>query len=348
MHSKLTFEELKDIYSERKSGCGNGYYGKLYIPQNTESHKIIYPVIKYNYDNNYQTIDPGAYSIETNYTNKSKIMSLNCNSIQCKNCRKIIQSKLFNNCIREVNSHNIIYHLVSTFGDNRKKYNYEESYKLMSNDFTKLIQAINYAIYRINNGKELRTKNTFMYEGAEIPNYDFAYINFVRSQNHPTENNPIGFSHNHTGMNYNINKEWIDEICKKNKYKIGHTFITENNNFTEYLTGDFFDDEEWIIPINKKHYHTSQNLHLIVKHKKIDGSILFKNPKYKIIDEYLWEYNNEIMPLEEYIKWFYDVVDQKKKNEKHETSVFLNKFKDKGERRTKTGDRYYLNMIKNE
>jgi hypothetical protein len=343
-------------------GCGKGYFGRYYNPAYTEKNNIIYPVLKYEkqkikkmktstgqtiFNVEATTIKSEKYHIENNYTKPAELLPLNCNSPVCKHCRRIIQGKVFQNSIREVNQNNIEFHWITTFGEDRTKHGYEESYKIMAYEMKKIFLVINYTINKIKKGKLERTKNKFMYNDLPLPDHDFSYIDFVRSQNHPTKNNPIGYCHHHTGLNYPINNKWIQEIREKNHYKIGFTKIIENSNFTEYLLGDFFDDEEWIIPLNKRHYNTSKNIHLNIGGTVATG-ILYKNPSYEFIDKDLWKNHNTTMPFEEYIKWYYDILEKIKNQKEHEKKVFLNNFKDTGLRHIKTGEKYYLRQIKKE
>ena len=144
-----------------------------------------------------------------------------------------------------------------------------------------------------------------MYIGAR-----HSYINFIRSQNNPEGNNPAGFCHIHSGSNYNLNKKWLDEIITKNKYKIGFTYVTENKRFSEYLMSDFYDDEEWIIPLNKRHYNCSTNVKInpMMGFDIIPGSILFTgkdHTSYEYIENTLLK-EGIIPPMSFYLKWYYD------------------------------------------
>ena len=62
-------------------------------------------------------------------------------------------------------------------------------------------------------------------------------------------------------------------------YKSPSDFIRENQDVAEYLCKDFFDDKEWYIPFNIKHYHTSRNVKINIAqgYKKDPNSIIFRD-----------------------------------------------------------------------
>ena len=145
------------------------------------------------------------------------------------------------------------------------------------------------------NGKNFPYRNSFLVSGNGIPDYDFAYIRYVRSQNHPVENNPAGYCHYHVGINNELNVKWINEIVEKNNMKIGFTWISENKHFIDYLMNDFLTDEEYVIPLGVKHYSCSQNIVMdpSLGFEKIDGSVSFgRRMKLDEIDKYMWKEKN--------------------------------------------------------
>jgi hypothetical protein len=192
-----------------------------------------------------------------------------------------------------------------------RKIPYYKSYPIMSYEWDKLIKRINYAIYKLKNNKEWIYKKEFLTTGNILPSYPFAYIRFIRSQNNPRPGNPIGFCHYHTGINYSINNKWIQEIINKNNMKIGFTFVRENRDFLNYLTKDFLKDEEYIIPKNTRHYSCSQNIRMDPGQGRIPikGSKFFSSGcDFKTMDDYFWKEENKILPFDEYIKKFMEVI----------------------------------------
>jgi len=205
-------------------------------------------------------------------------------------------------------------HMILTFpGQNfRSTFTYNESYPILSQEIHKLYRRIAYAITRLREKKAWPYQHEFLYDyGNTLPEYEYAYIRFTRSQNNPTENNPIGYCHYHIGTNYPFNIRWLNEVIQKNNMKIGYTFITENNNFLNYLQRDFLTDEEYVIPLHARHYNTSENVHLNPSQGFLnnDGSIVFsKTENFETIDKNLWQKHNQMLPFEEYIKQFYTVT----------------------------------------
>ena len=154
-------------------------------------------------------------------------------------------------------------------------------------------------------------KNKFLIDGNRLPDYEFAYIKFVRSQIKPFKNNPKGFCHYHNGINYDINIEWINEIIQKNNLQIGFNYIKENKQFLEYLTNDFMTDDEYIIPKNTKHYSCSENIKINPSsgYELTEGAVLFQGKNtIAEIDLIMWKDYNQTLPFEEYVKQFYEVV----------------------------------------
>jgi len=107
--NSLKFEELKEIYSKRRVGCGRGNFGKIYIPTKTTQNNIITPVTKYSevvnqpklirdkkgtllLIRNYTEIQKPKYQLENNVTTNAQILNYLCNNISCSYCRKIIKN----------------------------------------------------------------------------------------------------------------------------------------------------------------------------------------------------------------------------------------------------------------
>jgi hypothetical protein len=323
------FNYLKGFYNRRNKGCGKGHYGKIYMPKNT-STEIIYPSYKEKtvvcnppkkiikngkelYVTKYTVPVFDTFDIEENVTVENNILNYLCNNWSCGYCRRILKNKLFNDCLTAVNQFNIKYHLILTSlgSDFRSKHYWYESYPIMSKEWHKLLRRINFAIWKLNNKKFWPYQNYLLDDKYEVELTDsLSYLRFIRSQNNPIKNNPIGFSHNHIGINLPLNKKFIDEIIEKNNMKLGFSYVAENQRFLEYLTGDFFTDEEYVIPFKNKHYTCSRDIiaRVISANQKYDGSIPFgKKASFEFMDLYMWKNHNQMLPFEEYVKRFYEV-----------------------------------------
>jgi len=136
--------------------------------------------------------------------------------------------------------------------------------------------------------------------------------------------NPIGFCHLHTLINCPINNKWIYEKVEKNNYKLGYNFIRENQAVADYLCKDFYDNDEWVIPFNTRHYRSSRNIKINMEYKK-DENITFipaylndyeilgnSTTKYEVFGKTFKVKNNKILPFEEYIKQFAEIKEIKK------------------------------------
>jgi len=133
----------------------------------------------------------------------------------------------------------------------RKKVTWAQSYPILNYETDKMLHCIYREIEtlrRIENGYKIkrkrRMKEPFLKDFQPLPKHDISMIILPRAQAKPKENNPIGYAHNHILTNYSLNKHWIEEKIAKNSYKLGYTFIRENQNIADYLCKDFFIDDE--------------------------------------------------------------------------------------------------------
>ena len=359
--ANISFEKLTKIYNTKNIKCGN--IGWVYIPKNTRNiyhkpifigyekkHKKIVIDSKGNRLNNVDYDQPKYLEnyTETNVTFEDTLLKVPCNNFSCSVCRPYLKNKLFINLLREIYINNISNHFIITFPGKplRIKINYEKSYPIMLYEWDKLLHRINYTIDRLRNNKELRYKNSFLVEGEKLPNErDFAYICLPRSQNNPTENNPIGFCHLHNMINLPINKDWIDEIINKNQYQMGFTYIVENQDILDYMFNDFLKDNEWIIPFGQRHYNSSRNVIINrVDKKSCEDYKFYAKRNYcldskqnfienmKFIDNDLSK-DNKILPYNAMVQWLsmieqkQDYGDLKKSsgyNKKHNDFYFKN------------------------
>ena len=133
----------------------------------------------------------------------------------------------------------------------------------------------------------------------------FDYILLPRSQQD-------GYCHYHiiTNSKY-IPHKFLDK--KRKKYpNMGYLSIQTNQTLAYYLTNDFFKDNEYIIPENRKHFYGSADVkkYLTINIlKNTDNHQLNYNYKegnrIKQYEQQLQEINRYPLPFEEYLKEFY-------------------------------------------
>jgi len=237
-------------------------------------------------------------SITTQIYQPDSIIDQRCNNWACSYCRpgKItaLHMDIVHNILRDdiINEHSmepLQNHWIWTFPGNevRKKVTYEESYRITSHEFHNLIKRFMYEFERYRQGKNVRNripllmvydKNSMDYiEYNPTHNTsDFAYITLSRSQNHPYRaDNLPGYDHLHNITNLMPNEAWLNDIIQRNGYIVGYQMIKENKNVAEYLANDFFDDEEFVIPLKQRHCNYSRNLTMHIDDTKLpDGSIV--------------------------------------------------------------------------
>lgn len=299
MQTVPSFEELKNYYNKPNRKCGKTI-GYVYLPKKTQTQQFI-PPPKYekintlsnnkkedqSYFQEYHITQP-QYGMITE-TKEAQLLPMRCNNITCARCRPSIIKQYYLNTLNVILQDDINYHLIITFPGKqlREKVPWYQSYAIMNKDFVKLIQAINYQIQKQRQGKITHLKETlfpdqYQEQTKELLKEDLKYIKMPRSQNNPTKLNLPGYAHFHIGLNKPLNIKSIEEIIKKNKYKMGYGFITKNLRFADYVFNDFSNAAEWVIPLNLKHYSTSRNIIL----NKSQGYILPQDAK-----TYLYERN---------------------------------------------------------
>ena len=114
----------------------------------------------------------------------------------------------------------------------------------------------------------------------------FDYVMFPRAQKN-------GYCHYHILTNKYIPKKFLLEKSKKYK-NIGFIKIKRNVSVAEYLTKDFFKDNEYVIPFRKRHYNSSKD---VAPYMNISG-MFTKNPdnlNFNLV-------NNGIPVIEQYYK----------------------------------------------
>lgn len=220
------------------------------------------------------------YSLKTNHLN-----NISCNRITCQKCRPRLKNELHENIVRQVIEHDLNRHLIITFPGKKErlKYGYQKSYRIMNHEWNKL-------------------RNVILYKYP-----DFEYIVLPRAQADPMPGNPAGFCHYHLLMGEYIPKEWLDKKVKK--YCMGYTSINYNQDLADYLCKDFFEDTEWHIPYDIKHYRSSRSILINVGngYKKNEDNIYF-TPQMPLndIETTINAKYSLPLPFEEYVKQFID------------------------------------------
>jgi hypothetical protein len=329
----LSFEELKEDYNSRNKGCGS-WLGKVYVPGHID-HRVLPIIEKRNKVKKSIELNDGSIVYNVKYQTKKlkdpefykeyvedKLIGLTCKNYNCKHCRETLKNNLHQQIQKEVLIHNLNNHNVITFPglSERLKNNYIQSYKLVNTDWHKLVRLMNYHYDRLKKGKYWSFDNSMFYEN-KLPADPLMYICLPRAQANPKDDNPAGFCHLHNIMNWQLNVYWLEEIIKKNNYMLGFTYVTPNKDVADYLCKDFFNDNEWILPKNVKHCHSSMGINLnpkfvldpaikiFRKMKLSDIEIELRSNKtnYKIFGKEFTVKNPLILPFEEYVKQFYDL-----------------------------------------
>jgi hypothetical protein len=133
----------------------------------------------------------------------------------------------------------------------------------------------------------------------------FDYIMLPRSQKD-------GYCHYHIILNSDyIPQTWLD--TKRKKYSnMGYVSIQTNQTLAYYLTNDFFKDNEYVIPENKRHFYGSSEVkkYLTINNSKnIENYPLNYNHdegnKIQQYEQQIQEINGYPLPLEEYLSEYY-------------------------------------------
>jgi len=321
--ANISFEQLKQIYNKPGIKCGR--IGYLFQPshkeikpfirqKNIEKYKPIMKIKNKVYYNvkyiNYELLEPEYYE---QYIN-DRLVKLRCKLYSCCLCRPYLKSALHLKIIREVCQEELNYHLIVTFPGSwlRNITDYSKSYKILTNEFRKLLLLIIYELYKTEKGLRSYTNNPVLKPGYKVDlnkGLELKMIILPRAQSNPKPGNPIGFCHLHIITNLPLNIDFLEEKISKNDYKIGYQFIRENQSVAEYLCKDYFDDQEWYIPFELKHYRTTRNLHInpSITNKGSD-ELLFLTHDIKFIEKELLKkgYN---LPFENQVRRFYDLTE---------------------------------------
>lgn len=227
-----------------------------------------------------------------------EILKCKCNNYSCQPCRYHKKFILFIEVLKAIYSFNLQRHFVITYpGRNyREHFTWNQSYDFMSQIWDKYKLKIEYDYGSIN------------------------YILFSRAQND-------GYCHYHILINKYIPWKYLDETRKK--YKLGFVSIQKNKDVGEYLTVDYWKDDEWIIPPNIKHYRSSRCINL---------NNIESDPIWCFFDRPL----ETIEDLNDFKKIYGFVPDVKLKTEKElkisNTNYVLNILKNIQEKEKKYGD----------
>jgi hypothetical protein len=279
-----TFKELTNIYSKIAYNCGKK--AKIYVPSHTrlieqskyELKKHQYPLGLYK---EYWT-KSSPITFEQYYDDQ--ILDARCNNWYCARCRPRLQRKLHQQIVQNLLVYESImpmrYHWIWTFPGNelRRKVDYQKSYDITQYEWNKVLTRLNYEYTRYQKGLYVRKHKEYplLMEFVDPPENtiehqynpekgcnDFALISLPRSQNHPfNESNEPGYCHLHNISNISINPHWLENLKDKLKYQIGFQWIKPNQEVHEYLANDFFDDEEFVIPIGKRHVNHTINIRM--------------------------------------------------------------------------------------
>ena len=174
-----------------------------------------------------------------------RIEELRCNSFSCARCRPKLKDWLYKEVLKQHFIQGLDRHLVVTFKGKEYRYQYTwiQSYELMQNAVGLLKKVIEYKYGKL------------------------SYIAFPRSQKD-------GYCHYHVLLNKFIPKTFIDQ--KKKKYPVLGFASIHRSSPQDYLTKDFKKDNEYVIPIGKKHFTSSRDIQMqVIKSDQLDNSRRF-------------------------------------------------------------------------
>lgn len=221
---------------------------------------------------------------------KNKLTTIHCMKWRCVKCRPKLRYMLYLEILKNVYSFDMDKHFIITFGGKplRKKITWDYSYIFMNKAWHKFNNVIKY----------------------HYP--DFKYIVLPRSQNDM-------YCHYHIITNQYIPWNFLDE--KRKKYNLGFVSINKNQSLAEYLHGDFFNDYEYIIPLNIRHYRSSREIKLFNHLKQKQNTVFFdyeKDFEYiknYIKKEYLIDYDFFNFWEDNHIKNIYTGIENYKKSD---------------------------------
>ena len=257
---------------------------QIYKKNTIEPTPITYQLLKQDY----QTLNTYCKNIGKVYDyRQDKLHDLLCNKWNCSRCRKIKKNKLYHQIVKAVLIHNINIHFVITFKgkDYRQQFTPIESYEWMNKLWDLFLHKIKYDYY------EHHTLNSYAkYYGEQL-----TYIILPRAQK-------TGYCHFHIFLKDTIDFDYLDSV--RHQYGLGYTTILHNQSLADYLHKDFFNDHEWIIPYNIKHYRTSRNI-LLNNESTTNFNqelIVFPHNNINIIEQEINNLFARPLPHEEYVK----------------------------------------------
>lgn len=205
-----------------------------------------------------------------------KLYRVGCGKWHCPVCRRRKKYELFFEVLRSVYNYDLFYHFIITFEGRklRSTVSWSDSYKFMNLTWPKFRKAIDYEFGKI------------------------SYIVMPRSQR-------TGYCHYHLLVDREIDFEFLDK--KRKSYDLGFVWIHKNQDIAEYLNKDFFKDQEWVIPVNIRHFRKSQNIKF--NKFKLEDSIYFTQKcSIDVIEDTIFNRYSRLLPFEEYVKQFVAVV----------------------------------------
>lgn len=351
-NKKQTFDDIKRIYNAENKQCGK--HGYVYIPKHTELQTIRKNatwtksgIVEIDGKKHKIPSKKTEYPFESELvTTEGKLYDLPCKKISCPQCRPAIIRKRHNQITQMLPQYGIYLHGIQTFPGKelRKKLTLDEQFNLMVHEKQRLDRKIKSSMERLNQDKELKEKNPFLKEltvtkkngKRKVTRHflpkKFNQISLLRAQSgkHSYKGTkidekiiPSGSPHYHNLTNVNINLDWLQEIFKKGDFKLGFSFIRENQDIVDYLAKDFYYPDEWFIPFNHRSISTSQDIKLDVGKGMIprEGTEIFMKKDLDFVEETLSK-NGMHVPLENYVNMFQDVVKNEEKKDESRKKRF--------------------------
>lgn len=220
-----------------------------------------------------------VYSLRYN-----QLLRLTCDQYSCARCRPHLKKDLHDKICQQVDGNELRFHFILTFAGNktRELVDYWDSYTIMNYIWNKLRGVIR----------------------RKYPNYK--YIIFPRAQANPKPGNAPGYCHFHTIHNERIPKTWLDDKIKKYS-ELGYSFLRYNEDVAGYLHNDFYNDDEWTIPYNVKHYRSSRDIKInpgLGYAMDPDNLLLPKAMRPLEAEKLILSKYNRVLPFEEYLYQF--------------------------------------------
>jgi len=208
-----------------------------------------------------------------------------CNNWECSICRPKKKYILLLEIIKNVYNFDLQKHFIITFGGKqlRDQVSWDGSYIFMNKQWHKFINVINRKYGKL------------------------IYILFPRAQGD-------GYCHYHILLQKYIPWKFLNE--KRKNYDLGFVSIQRNKDVAEYLSTDYFKDDEWKIPFNVRRFRTSREIVLrnycnnsldwkknqiydLTGDKSFDEKMIFKKFDVEVDLDSIW--NDTYLEL--YLKW---------------------------------------------